>query len=404
MKILFLAPYSIPVNNPEAICNAKLIKALCDANHELYVISKNNNHAYTPDEDSSLFDSRVKYLKTIYIKNVINIETIIGHILVFLKTGFVYKGAHWAYYAIKEGEKLIKENRINLIMSRTPSSEIAAQYLTRKYGIPWIANWNDPYPDIRYPKPYGSGVNGKISFFQKKLFKRISSSALVHTFPSVRLAHYMSQYLKFKNIVIIPHICIDDFYKHGLKEKNAHLRIIHSGNISYPRSPEKLFEALRQFKDNYPNKIFEISFIGKQDSTFNNLIEKYGLEENVSVLSPSSYVENLQLMESFDLALLVEAEMQEGIYLPTKVGDYMQSRLPIWSLSPKIGIMNDLFLDGKIDYFSDNSCVDAIYKSFEEINNLYLANKGILPRRYIIDEYKRETILGQYEAIFKSIS
>ena len=68
MRILFLAPYSIPVNNPEAICNAKLIKALCDANHELFVISKKNNHAYAPDEVSSIFDSRVKYLKTIYLK------------------------------------------------------------------------------------------------------------------------------------------------------------------------------------------------------------------------------------------------------------------------------------------------------------------------------------------------
>lgn len=404
MRILFLAPYSIPVNNPEAICNAKLIKALCDANHELYVISKNNNHAYAPDEDYSAFNCDVKYVKTIYIKNVINVKTIIGHIQVLLKTGFVYKGAHWAYYAIKEGEKIIKENRIDLIMSRSPSSEVAAQYLSRKYNIPWIANWNDPYPDSRYPKPYGDGPNGRISFLQKKLFERISSCALVHTFPSVRLANYMSQYLDFKRVVIIPHICINDFYKHSIYTKNYHLRIIHSGNISYPRSPEKLFSALRMFKDNHPNVHFEISFIGKQDETFKETIERYKLEENISILSPSSYIVNLQLMENFDMALLVEAEMEEGIYLPTKVGDYMQSRLPIWSLSPKVGIMNDLFLEGKIDYFSDNSCVDAIYKSFEEINNLYLTNKGILPRRDIIDEYKRETILRQYEAVFKSLS
>lgn len=404
MRILFLAPYSIPVNNPEAICNAKLIKALCDANHELFVISKNNNHAYAPDEISSIFDSRVKYLKTIYLKNVISLKTIAGHVQILLKTGIVYKGAHWAYFAIKEGEKLIKENRIDLIMSRTPSSEIAAQYLTKKYGIPWIANWNDPYPDSRYPKPYGNGPDGKISFLQKKIFKRISSFALVHTFPSIRLADYMSQYMEFKKVVIIPHICIDDFYKHSIKERNNYLRVIHSGNISYPRSPEKLFAALRRFKGNHPNVHFEISFIGKQDRTFKETIKKYGLEENISILSPSSYIVNLQLMENFDMALLVEAEMEEGIYLPTKVGDYMQSRLPIWSLSPKVGIMNDLFLEGKIDYFSDNSCVDAIYKSFEEINNLYLTNKGILPRRDIIDEYKRETILRQYEAVFKSLS
>lgn len=404
MKILFLAPYSIPVNNPEAICNAKLIKAFTDANHELYVISKNNNHAYTPDEDSTIFVDRVKYLRIIYLKNVINFKTIVGHIKVLLKTGIVYKGAHWAYYAIRESEELIKANQIDLIMSRTPSSEIAAQYLSKKYGIPWIANWNDPYPDSRYPKPYGDGPNGKISFLQKKLFKRISTLALVHTFPSARLASYMSQYLDFSKVVIIPHVCMDDFFEHTAKGRGKYLRVIHSGNIAYPRSPEKLFRALRLFKDAHSMTHFEIAFIGKQDQAFKKTIEEYGLEENISVLPPSSYIANLQLMENFDLALLVEAEMQEGIYLPTKVGDYMQSQLPIWSLSPNNGIMNDLFSDGKIDFFSDNSSVDAIYKSFEEIMNVYVSNGKSLPCRPIIYEYKKETILRQYEAIFKSLS
>ena len=404
MRILFLAPYSIPVNNPEAICNAKLIKALADDNHELYVISKNNNHAYTPDENSSIFAGKIKYLKTIYLKNEINAKTILGHIKVFLKTGIVYKGAHWAYYAIKEGEKLIKTNQIDLIMSRSPSSEVAAEYLSKKYSIPWIANWNDPYPDSRYPQPYGDGPKGQISFLQKKLFKRISSLALVHIFPSKRLANYMSQYLDFKKVIVIPHICMDDFFEHIQKEKNKYLRIIHSGNIAYPRSPEKLFLALRKFKDIHPNVSFEISFIGKQDTTFKETVLKYGLEKNISVLTPSSYVANLQLMENYDLALLVEAEMEEGIYLPTKVGDYMQSRLPIWSLSPQRGIMNDLFLEGKIDYFSDNSSVEEIFKTFEEINKIYATNKGYLPSGAIIEEYKKENILRKYETIFRSIS
>lgn len=404
MRILFLAPYSIPVNNPEAICNAKLIKALANANHELYVISKNNNHAYTPDEDSSIFANRVKYLKIIYLKNVINLRTIVGHLKVLLKTGIVYKGAHWAYYAIKEGEKLIKTNRIDLIMSRSPSSEVAAQYLSKKYDIPWVANWNDPYPDSRYPKPYGDGPKGKIVFLQKKLFKKISSLALVHTFPSIRLANYMSQYLDFKKKVVIPHICMDDFYEHVGKRKNNYLRVIHSGNIAYPRSPQKLFMALKQFKNVHPEVHFEIAFIGKQDQAFKETIEEYGLEGNITVLKPSSYVANLRLMENFDLALLVEAEMEEGIYLPTKVGDYMQSQLPIWSLSPQKGVMNDLFFEGKIDYFSDNSNVDAIYKGFEEIIKTYAANERSLPRRSIIDEYKEEVVVRQYEAIFKSLS
>lgn len=110
------------------------------------------------------FTSKLSSLKIFYLSNVVNRQTIWGHIRVLLKTGYVYKGAHWAYYAITYSEKLIKANHYDWIMSRSPSSELAALYLSKKFGIKWIANWNDPYPEKRMPKPYGGGPVAKLSF------------------------------------------------------------------------------------------------------------------------------------------------------------------------------------------------------------------------------------------------
>lgn len=58
-RILFLAPYSIPINNPEAICNAKLLKVLSDAGYLIDVISKNNLLAYAPNSDDQLFTNKL---------------------------------------------------------------------------------------------------------------------------------------------------------------------------------------------------------------------------------------------------------------------------------------------------------------------------------------------------------
>lgn len=405
-RILFLAPYSVPINNPEAICNAKLIKALSEAGYEIDVISKNNNHAYTPDTDDKLFVDKVRSIKTFVLKNEINLKTIIDHVRVYLKTGYVYKGAHWAWYAIKEAEKLMQLHEYNLIMSRSPASELAALYLSQKYQIKWIANWNDPYPDACYPVPYGQGPKVKLGRLQRLLLKKISEKADFHTFPSERLMKYMSQYMNLSrknSILIIPHLCIDHLFEDEKKHESCFLRVIHSGNVSFPRSPQPLFDGLCLFKKRNKKAVFEISFIGKQDQNFMNLVKKCGLEDNVKIIPPKEYIANLKLMSEYDLALLIEADMEEGIFLPTKVGDYMQSHLPIWSVSPKKGEMNDLYLKKKIAYFSNISSVEEIVQTFEKIYIDYIANGNFLPKREIIKEYSCEEILHFYTNVFKRL-
>ncbi|GGJ89014.1 glycosyltransferase [Parabacteroides faecis] len=405
-KILFLAPYSVPVNNPEAICNAKLLKILSEAGYEIDVISKNNNHVYIPNTNDNIFIENVFYIKQFILKNKINIKTIIDHIKVFIKTGYVYKGAHWALYAINHSETLIKDKKYDLIMSRSPSAELAALYLSKKYKIKWIANWNDPYPDICYPPPYGHGPKAKLGGLQKKLLQKVSQQANIHTFPSKRLRDYMFQYMSIKDInstFIIPHACIDNLFNYKEKEKSSILRIIHSGNITYPRSPISLFKGLNLFKEQAPNANIEITFIGKQDENFTNLIKNYNLDDNINIITPKDYITNLEIMSKFDLALLIEANMEEGIFLPTKLGDYMQCRLPIWTISPKTGEANDLYKDRSILYFSDVSSHESIADSLKIIYSDYLTKKSHFQRRNIIEEYQQDYILNLYKKIFNII-
>ena len=403
-RILFLSPYAIPVNSPEAICSAKLVKVLSEAGYTIDLICKNNRaeHIYMPSASDSLFSKGLASVKILYVKQKITLRTVIDHLRAFLKTGYVYEGAQWAVYAIAEGERLIKKNHYNAILSRVPPSELAALYLSKKYGIKWIAGWNDPYPNECFPAPYGSGANAQVGIMRRKLFRDIVQNAALHTFPCQRLCDYMSGYMQLpkEKTLVIPHVCIDGLFEFG-EEILPHntLRIVHAGNIAAPRSPLTLFEGLQKFKKNNPAAGFEIAFIGRQDADFNDLIHTFNLDNHIKILPPVDYIANLKLMSGYDLALLVEANVEEGIFLPTKVGDYMQSNLPIWAVSPQKGTLNDLHKDKKIAYFANVTNSDNIADEMAVIYRDFMNCKGVLTREGIIGEYGVGAELGVYDNI-----
>lgn len=401
-RILFLAPYSIPINNPEAICNAKLLKVLSDAGYLIDVISKNNLLAYAPNSDDQLFTNKLSSIKTFFLSNKISIRTIVDHLRVLLKTGYVYKGAHWAIYAINYAEKLIKKNKYDWIMSRSPASELAALYLSQKYSIKWIANWNDPYPEKRMPEPYASGICAKLTYWERKLLEQVSEKAYLHTFASERLRDYMVQYMKnvpLEKTMVIPHICIKDLFIPKSKKRSNKLILVHSGNVSAPRNPVPFLEGLHFFLQSNREAEILVYFIGKESDDFQNHISEFELEDYVKVVMPLNYLDNLIFIEQADISLLIEAPSQNSIFLPTKVGDYMQAGKEIFAISPLVGTLHDLYKEGFVEYFAD--CTDSVAIS-KELSKIY-SNKDLYIKenrtRDIIKNFTSNRILEIYTKI-----
>lgn len=401
-KILFIASNAIPVNGPEAIVNAKLLKEL-SVHYTIDVISKDGRNKYFAESFDVIFTENLNSLNIIASDNKINIGSVIDHFKVLFKTGYVYKGAHWAYYAIKFAEKLISQNNYDFIMSRNPPSELAGYFLSKKYNIPLIANWNDPYPEKRMPAPYGKGENASLSYFEQKLLNNISKHAYYHTFSSERQMKYMLKYMngacKDRSITI-PHICIDGIFTPIDYKNDGCLNIVHSGNVSYPRDPYNFLMGVKKFIYDNKNAKIKIHFIGKQNDNFETTINELELSNWVVVTPPMSYINNLEYISKYNVALLIEAESEESVYLPTKVGDYMQCKKDIWSISPKVGTLNDMHKEGKIKYFSDCSSPQAIKETLGDIyNNFIEFGYNYNSENSIVDEYSSTYVIKQYNKI-----
>ena len=89
-------------------------------------------------------------------------------------------------------------------------------------------------------------------------------------------------------------------------------------------------------------------------------VKTTGLKDVVNMIEPVPYLKSLQILKDYDVAVIIEAPCEEGIFLPTKVSDFMMEGKRILTLSPKNGLMHDLCNDGNISYFADVEDVNSI--------------------------------------------
>ena len=185
--------------------------------------------------------------------------------------------------------------------------------------------------------------------------------------------------------LISPHIIIEKFIPSELPAKNDEvLKIIHAGALGRERNPEILLKGIRSFLDKVTDAKIEITFLGVLERMHNNAffeqIEALHLDKWIKCLPPVSYMESLSVMKQYDLCLLLEAPCEEGIFLPSKISDYMQNRKTIWAISPASGVLHDMYVDGKIDYFSDVKSVEDISSTLYNIYTDYQSERLHCPK------------------------
>ncbi|MBB2954364.1 hypothetical protein [Sphingobacterium sp. JUb56] len=397
-KILFIAPSSYPVNSPEAIVNIKLLELLSNNGYEIDLISKKikwDNYPSSQTLDS--LNVKIKRNIIVEVDNKLNIKTLFQHLLVYLIWGTVFKGAHWAYEVIFNNKSFFKDVKYDFVITKDSPSLLIGYYLKKKYGLKWISTWNDPYPSIKYPLPYGHGVNAMMPFYYKKIIK-VMEFADKHIFPNERLRDYMLNYINTskEKSIIIPHLA----YEQSLNEQKdiGTLKLVHAGNVRSPRNPKPIVEAFFRFllEKGTVNDI-TLDFIGIFDNDLIKLVENSKYSRNINLLPPVEYKESLDLLKGYDVALIIEAPCEEGIFLPTKVGDYMSNNIPIFSISPQIGVLNDLYKQNYVQYFADINDIDGIFEELKKIHEDYSNCK--LKSSSFNEAYDKMNILDLYNKL-----
>lgn len=369
-RVLFVTTSCFPVRGAECIVNARLLSVMSKSGQfKVDLVTKKSKWQNYPSDSLEEYGIQLESLEMIEVDNAINIRTIWQHFLSFIRFGIVNKGDHWALKALPIIKKLVKQNSYDYILTRAQPSHLIGDYVKRKFGIKWVCTWNDPYPTDMYPKPFGKGNDETLARKYAKTI-RIMQNADVFVYPNKRLAYYMNMFIKAPEdrIKIIPHVMMEE-PKRDMKRREGRLKLIHSGDCTGERSAHLFLIALKELiSKSIVNKeeIF-VSFIGRLNDEDQQLIKDPILDGVIELLEPVSYLKSLEILQQFDVALIIEAPWEEGVFLPTKVSDFMMAGKKIFTISPEHGLLHDLNKQGYISYFANVKDYSSIKTELEQI-------------------------------------
>ena len=348
-RILMLAPVCLQEADPEAIVSAKLARALMRAGYDLYVLTAESDvrtYRYPP----TLADGRDDLSRVCHSINMParwTVQNALLHFRAARETGYLWKGVGWAGGATGTAVALQMHRRYSAVISRSSPSELVALVLAKHHGAKWIATWNDPYPWERYPVPYRDGPTAKLSASKERLLIEVAKYAAWHVFPCERLRDYMLSYMpeEIRNrSSIIPHLIAESPAPPPRHLETRTMNIVHAGALTPPRASEQFLKGLRLFvqREGVDPSTVRVHFIGLIPPNFQGMLRECSVASYCTFHGPVDYSAANKRISSADVALLIEADLDEGIFFPSKFVDYLQCGRPIFAVGPREGTVSDL--------------------------------------------------------------
>jgi hypothetical protein len=147
--------------------------------------------------------------------------------------------------------------------------------------------------------------------------------------------------------------------------------LVHAGKLNTTagkRPSNGLLKALRRLVETHPKarSSTTLRLVVPRDRETETLAAELDVEQLVESTDRVSYEESLRHIASARVTVLIEADVREGIYFPSKLADYLAARKPVLALSPRVGTAADMPADSgvvRVDVNDD----DTIYKVLQEL-------------------------------------
>lgn len=408
-RILMIAPYCYPPTCAEAIVNAKLALAMREAGWQVDVVTCHSDDSkwYPSEHDtwrdltSDLHVVRIKECTwKARLRNVVEGLRLTGLLLQSLAGPLsIYECAY----------DLVLHRDYDVVLSRSYpfSAHIAALMLSRQTHIPWVANWNDPIPGRRFPAPYGEGPKAYVGRYYEVCYKAIGDYCSWHTFPCERLRQYMCSYLpeRVRSISsVIPHVALRRFCATGVPPMT--FTLCHAGHLQSPRDPGVLFRGLRRFADTLVGAAdVHLRLVGDLSDTTLVGAKAAGVDHLVSVEPARPYGEMPHVLAAADVLVLIEAPVEEGIFLPSKFVDYLQAGRPILAVSPVDGTVADLLNRHGGGIAADCRSAESVTQALRVLYGHWKENRldEVLDTTQMLSHFNEDAVLARWVEVCERV-
>jgi glycosyltransferase involved in cell wall biosynthesis len=206
----------------------------------------------------------------------------------------------------------------------------------RHPGVRWIAQFSDPWA----ANPLERRTLARIWSFWHEPRAIRAADFLVHSSShSLELMLHRRPDLRTK-CAVIPHPFDPQLFPRRPKASNSRITLRYVGVLFGRRSPETLFAALSTLLARAPHlaERLHLELIGHVPAEMLQSPAALALPEGMVTHVPNvSYVESLEKMYDADILILIEADIKENLFVPSKLSDYIGAGTPIVGITPPGG-------------------------------------------------------------------
>ena len=307
----------------------------------------------------------------------------------------------WYPFAVRAALELAGEDPVDAILSTSPpeSTHLAARTVHRRTGLPWVADFRDPWMNLHLLEP-PSAWHAEI---HRRLERSVCAGARVIVTTRwhearLRDAHPGARITRVSN-------GYDGEEMAGLDAAppaTGPLAIVHAGMLTQRRSATPFLEALARVVATDPalRSGLRVEFIGPREDENELSAARLRLSDVVAFRDPMPHAEILRTERSAHILLLVKHDnpRYDGL-VPGKLYEYIGLRRPVLALAPP-GEARDLVTSLRRGEVAAPADVDDIERALRAMIAHHRA--GALESAYDLSvrpEFDRARLAGDVAAV-----
>ena len=397
MRILLLSLYYKPLNNIASTRIVAFKKYLEEFGHQVDVLTRHYSEnelkksnlliAMTNGDDFEgdyYKKGNVIYSKYKTTNSKLNFSKKLPKGIKGLYNLWQFDIFHYSYveYGLKAFDEELSNNKYDFILASSPPpvTLLLAEKISKKYNIPWVADFRDSFILSEDTK--------KVKFVKKQTLNKVLKTSSGISFVSEgmkaqNLNFFNSKNQHIKNTIIyngfisgsenVNQTVIDEFQT---IKQNYDKVLLYTGSIYKERNLDFFLDALVKIN----NQNAAVVCVGIQDEFKRDILNKYSDKLNLFIFDKTDYSTSIQLQNLADFLLLT---IWKGNYtgFSGKVFEYLSAKtLVLIDKNPPEDLKdfltpynnNIIYCDEKIDVLKKALESDVQYSSIskEQIDNL----------------------------------
>jgi glycosyltransferase involved in cell wall biosynthesis len=344
---LLIAHSFPPLANAESVVTALMVRGLAPFDWQTTALCASGPAAGSSDNDllallpDSLRAVRVAAPRVDRLWRLLRIVRLRS--LAELLTSLPDNALFWSPGAKNNIRRIVKAERFDAVQSRSfpITNHRLGYWIRKKFGIPWIAHFGDPWIDSPFYQPPHPAIKRLHRRWEQQIFE--TADAVTFTTDEARrsvMANYAPALIDKCHIV--PHGYDRLPGPEAIRFDPRYCTIVYTGSFYGKRTPLPLLNGL-QHTPGLGDALRIILFGRMPHAQLRETIRHMGLETVVEVREPVAFDAGCAAMAGADVLLTIDtADANPDLFLPSKVIEYLGWGKPVFGVVYPNGISGDI--------------------------------------------------------------